>query len=87
MSDQVNRRKYLLLEELLAVRGLALKGTYKTRDVAAIFDVSTRAIQERVRRGELTARDLPGRARFLSEDLEAYLQRSYQGRRRPRGGE
>ena len=68
--------KYPLLESLLAEKGLRLKGTYNNRDVAEVFDVSVRAIQDRVSRGELRARNLPGRARFLSVDLEDFLRDS-----------
>jgi transposase len=76
MADEDGLRRYPLLEPLLAQKGLPLRGTYTIRDVAAMFGVSVRAIQERVRIGQLRARDLPGRARFLSEDLEAFLQSS-----------
>ena len=65
-----------LLASLLAQKGLVLKGTYTVRDVADIFGVSVRAIQDRVINGDLQARDLPGHARFLSEDIEAFLRSS-----------
>jgi hypothetical protein len=65
--------KYPILEELLATRGEPLKGLYTVRDVAQLFCVSVRAIQEWVSSGRLEARDLPGRGRFLSKDLEALL--------------
>jgi hypothetical protein len=77
MSDQqLMPGKYPLLESLLAEKGLGLKGTYTNRDVAEMFGVSVRTIQDRVRRGDLRARDLPGRGRFLSEDLEDFLRNS-----------
>ena len=63
-----------LLEALLKEKGLALKGIYKYQDVAQIFDASVRTIQQWVRDGKLRCRDLPARGRFLSEDLEAFLQ-------------
>jgi excisionase family DNA binding protein len=59
--------------ELLAIRGEPLKGPYTVRDVAQLFGVSVRAIQEWVSSGRLEARDLPGRSRFLPLDLEALL--------------
>lgn len=68
--------KYPLLEELLASRGLSLKGTYTNRDVAAMFGVTVRSIQERIVSGRLQSRDLPGRGRFLSCDLEEFLRNS-----------
>ena len=65
--------KYPLLQEILALKGLNLQPTYTIRDVASLFIVTPRAIQNRVASGQLQARDLPGRAKFLSEDLEAFL--------------
>lgn len=65
--------KYPLLEEILRIKGLLLQATYTIRNLAGIFDVSVRAIQNRVASGQLSARDLPGRAKFLSEDIEAFL--------------
>ena len=65
-----------LLERLLAEKALQLKGIYTNRDVAKIFAVSTRTVQDWIRDRKLRARDLPGRGRFLSEDLELFLQQS-----------
>jgi len=77
MSNQ--EAKYPLLESLLSEKGLRLKGTYTNRDVAEIFRVSVRTIQERVKSGELRVRDLPGRGRYLSGDLEEFLKNSRKG--------
>ena len=68
--------KYPLLETVLAHKGLQLKAVYRLRDVAEIFEVSIRAIQDRVKRGYLVSRDLPGRGKFLSLDLEGFLENS-----------
>jgi hypothetical protein len=76
MSDQEKQGKYELLEALVQERGLALKGAYTNRDVANIFGVSVRTIQEWSRNGDLKRRRLPGRLRFLSADLEALLRDS-----------
>jgi hypothetical protein len=65
-----------LLEALLRIKGTPLQPTYSNRDVANLFYVSTRAIQDRVASGQLTARDLPERATVLPVDLEEFLQRS-----------
>ncbi len=65
--------KYPLLQEILALKGQNLQPTYTIRDVAVLFTVTPRAIQNRVSSGQLQARDLPGRAKFFSEDLEAFL--------------
>lgn len=68
--------RYPLLEPLLAAAGLPLQAIYTIRDAARIFGVTPRTIQERCRDGKLTSRDLPGRGRFLSEDLETFLRNS-----------
>jgi hypothetical protein len=65
--------KYPLLGEILSIKNLPLQPTYTIRDIAKLFSVSVRAIQNRVASGQLSVRDLPGRARFLSEDLEVFL--------------
>jgi hypothetical protein len=67
---------YPLLEALLGEKSLPLKGTYTYRDAAAIFDCSVRALQERIRNGKLRKRNLPGRGKFLSIDLEDFLRNS-----------
>jgi len=77
MSNQ--EPKFPLLESLLSEKGLRLKGTYTNRDVAEIFGVSVRTIQDRAQKGDLQSRDLPGRARYLSEDLERFLRDSLRG--------
>jgi phage terminase Nu1 subunit (DNA packaging protein) len=77
MSDQEPKfAKYPLLEALLSERGLSLKGAYTNRDVGNIFGVSVRTIQDWSRNGYFKPRNLPGRARFLSADLEKFLQDS-----------
>jgi hypothetical protein len=73
--------KYPLLEEMLALRGMALQAMYANRDVATLFGVTVRSIQTWVASGQLPSRDLPGRAKFLPTDLEQFLQDSHRGRR------
>jgi hypothetical protein len=73
--------RYRLLEALLEERGLPLKGAYSNRDVANIFHVSIRTIQEWSRNGKLKPRTLPGRSRFLSSDLENLLENSLKSER------
>ena len=75
--------RYPLLESLLRQRGLNLKGIYTILDAAEIFGVSTRTLQDWVRDCKLVARELPGRGRFLSEDLELVLERSTRRREKP----
>jgi len=75
--------RYPLLEALLEQKGLKLKGIYTVRDAAEIFSVSFRTIQDWIRDGKLLARELPGRGRFLSGDLERFLQESVRKREDP----
>jgi hypothetical protein len=75
-------QKYPLLQELLTLKGRQLQATYTIRELAQIFNVSARAIQTRVASGQIASRDLPGRAKFLSEDLEAFLSSSLKKDRR-----
>jgi Helix-turn-helix domain len=68
-----NLPAYPLLEQILKLKDLSLQAVYSNREVAQIFGVSIRAIQDRIKRGGLIPRDLPGRARFLPIDLEQFL--------------
>jgi hypothetical protein len=68
--------RYPMLWEMLANMNLPFKATYKTSDLAALFQVSVRAIQDRVARGQIKVRDLPGRAKCLPADVEEYLTNS-----------
>jgi hypothetical protein len=72
-------KRYPLLESLLRQKGLSLQGIYTYQDAARIFGASVRTIQQYVRDGKLRSRGLPARGRFLSEDLEAFLQDSLRG--------
>lgn len=71
--------KYPLLEEVLAHRQMILQPMYTIRDVAKLFGVSVRSIQTRVASGQLSSRDLPGRAKFLPVDLEDFFRQSKRG--------
>lgn len=68
-----DRTKYQLLEEILALKGVSIQPMYSVRDIANLFNVSVRAIQNRVTSGQLKPRNLPGRAKFLTSDLEDFL--------------
>lgn len=78
---EVNTGKYPMLESILAIRGLRLQPMYTNADVAAIFEVCVRAIQNWISSGRLAARDLPGRWKFLPQDLEDFLCSSQKGAR------
>jgi excisionase family DNA binding protein len=73
IPDETSPSKYPLLQELLLARGEGLRGLYAVKDVSNLFGVSVRTIQDWIARGRLDARDLPGRGRFLSQDLETFL--------------
>jgi hypothetical protein len=72
MNDSETTR-YPLLEAILAIQKMPLKPMYSTRDVAEIFKVCVRAIQNWITSGKLISRDLPGRWRFFPQDLEDFL--------------
>jgi len=67
--------RYPLLEALFAQLGLTLKGRYSLADAAEALGSSRRTIQSWILDGKINARKM-GHYRFLSEDLEAFLQNS-----------
>jgi Helix-turn-helix domain len=74
---------YPLLEALLRQRGLQLLPIYKIGDAASVFGVSPRTVHDWIADGRLCARDLPGRGRFLPQDLESLLAASFKKREDP----
>jgi hypothetical protein len=70
-----------LLEEILAIKNLPPQPMYTIRHIASIFGVSARAIHNWIASGQLIPRDLPGRARFLNQDIEDFLQSSRKAER------
>lgn len=72
-NNTTGLNKYPILSEMLSVKQLPLRAAYSIRDVAQLFGVSPRAIQNRIASGQLVARDLPGRVKFLADDLETFL--------------
>jgi hypothetical protein len=75
-NDTAKPARFPLLETIISYKGLSMKGDFTLQDVADLFSVTTRTIQSRIKRGGLTARDLPGRSKFLAVDLEQFLQAS-----------
>lgn len=67
---------YPRLEAILSMKNLPLKPIYSNRDLAEIFGVSVKTIQNRVVTGELHPRNLPGRAKYLAQDVEDYIESS-----------
>ena len=70
-----------LLEAILAIQNQPLQPLYSNRDLAKIFSVSVRAIQNWISSGQLTPRVLPGRWTFVSQDLEEFIRTSKKGKR------
>lgn len=79
--DNPKSSRYPLLEEILGIKNQPLQPMYSIHDIAKLFNVSVRAIQNRVASGQLNRRDLPGRAKFLTQDLENLLAGSRKGAR------
>jgi hypothetical protein len=80
--DNSDSIRFPMLEQILGMTGLQLKPMYTIRDIAAMFKVSARAIQKWVTAGQLVPRALPGRAKFLAQDLEQFLKHSRKGDQR-----
>lgn len=78
MNDPEPNR-YPLLEAILAIRNIPLQPMYSNRDVAGIFEVCVRAIQNWTSSGRLSPRQLPGRWKFFPQDLETFLVESQKG--------
>lgn len=70
--------KYPLLAQILALKNLPLEPLYTIRGAAQIFSVSSRSVQNWIGSGRLTGRNLPGRWRFLTQDIEDFLAASSQ---------
>ena len=73
--------KYPMLQAILAIQDLQLQPMYTNRDVANIFKVCVRAIQNWNSAGRLAPRALPGRWKFFPQDLEDFLETSHQSGR------
>lgn len=73
--------KYPLLQSVLAIQDLPLQPMYTNRDVAKMFKVCIRAIQNWIAAGHLIPRALPGRWKFFPQDLEDFLRNSQKGQR------
>jgi excisionase family DNA binding protein len=53
---------------------------FTVTETAVIFGVHRRTVLKMIAAGRIVPRDLPGRARFLAADLEAYLNRTQEAR-------
>jgi hypothetical protein len=74
--------KYPLLQEYLAIQDMTLRPAYTIPEVANLFRVSVRTIQDRIAHGQIIVRDIPGRAGILPADLEAVFTRTKKKGRR-----
>jgi transposase len=68
--------KYPLLAEILVLKNLPVQPMYSTRGIAELFNVSSRSIQNWIAAGLLVPRILPGRWKFLTQDVESFLEAS-----------
>lgn len=69
-------KKYPLLSEILALKNLPLEPMYTIGNIAELFSVSSRSVQNWVGCGKLAGRNLPGRWKFLTQDIEDFLEAS-----------
>jgi hypothetical protein len=76
MATTNDASRFPLLDSLLKARGRQRQAIYNVKDIADIFEVSVRTINDWFREGKFVPRDLPGRGRALSEDLEDLVQSS-----------
>lgn len=72
--------RYPMLKEILDIMEMPLQPMYTTRDVARMFGVCVRAIQNWIACGQLVPRNLPGRWKFFAQDLEEFLSASQKER-------
>jgi hypothetical protein len=70
------QERYPLLNALLTAKGLPDKGVWSIGDMANIFGVGKRAIYDWISNHKIAPRDLPGRGKFLSADIEEFLTNS-----------
>ena len=87
MANDSEAPRFPLLEEMLRIKRMPLKAGFTNGDLARLFGVSGRAICARVQSGQLTSRNLPGRAKFLPSDVEEFLRNSKRNPRRKDGEE
>jgi hypothetical protein len=80
-ASNSEKTKYPMLEAILLLKNLPLEPMYTVRSFAELFGVSPRAAQNWMASGKVTARNLPGRWRFLAQDVENFLQASSEGGR------
>lgn len=72
---------YPLFETMLRGKGMKLQATYTCQDIADLFEVTARTIQNKVKDGTLPSRKLIGSGRFLPIDIENYLHNACERRR------
>ena len=87
-ENEHDDKPFPLLQQLSRDAGVPMKPAYKTRDLARLFDVKPRTIQQWVREDRIrSVRDLPGHHRLLPQDIEEFLRDSQRNGNRGDGGE
>ena len=79
MNDS-SQKKYPLLDGILTLQGLTVQPMYTTRDVAGIFDVCVRAIQNWITKGQLRITRSAGTLALPSSRSRGLPQQQQEGR-------
>jgi hypothetical protein len=83
MSEPSITTRFPLLAQLSELRGMPMLPVYQMGDAARLFGAKRRTMNDRAADGQLTVRDLPGRGRFLPQDLEEFIAGSAKNRKPP----
>jgi Helix-turn-helix domain len=73
MLNEPEPSKYPMLEAILVIQKKPLQPMYSNSDLAGIFKTCVRSIQNWTSSGLLIPRNLPGRWKFLPQDIEDFL--------------
>jgi len=74
MEEDLDR--YPTLREWAAYHSLPLKPAYTVAEVALMFEVSTRTVQQWIADGDIETRRVPGRSKIFASHLENILAQS-----------
>jgi len=75
---QEDSDQYKTLREWAAFHNLPLKPAYTVTEVARMFDVSKRTVQQWVADGLIETRNVPGRSKIFASHLEEILSKPAQ---------
>ena len=79
-ANNSEKTKYPLLSQILTIKNLPLQAMYTPRHLAELFDVSVRSVQNWMTSGKLPPRSLPGHWKFLTQDIEDFLEASLESK-------